>query len=253
VIAGVPAQPICPPLTISVPRFVCAQAQAEPERHGIYANGGGVAFSGGVATGVDGVDGGVVEVVPLPPRTPLGVAGGVGVVVLPAPPSAACVVDVVVDVVDVGGVVVSPLVGGAVVVVCSRLQATVTAPIVTSTPAPVAAASTFNFDCCDFTFDLYRYLCRFSDALSTGIRERSSSNRRRGIGSALTAVFRLSHAHLPLFRFTGNLPRCAASPQRARARLQRRSHPRCARRCVPKGRARCNTTRRASPRLVRSW
>jgi hypothetical protein len=153
-----------------------------------------VAFSGGVATGVDGVDGGVVEVVPLPPKTPLGVAGGVGVVVLPAPPSAACVVVVVVvvvdvvDVVDVGGVVVSPLVGGAVVVVCSPLQATVTAPIVTSTPAPVAAASTFNFDCCDFTFDLYRYLCRFSDALSTGIRERSSSNCRSGIRSGLVQL-----------------------------------------------------------------
>jgi hypothetical protein len=119
-----------------------------------YANGGGVALSGGVATAVGGVDGGVVEVVPLPPKTPLGVAGAVGVVVLPAPPSVACVVDVVEE------VVVSPPVGGAVMLVCSPLHATVTAPIVTSTPAAVAPASTFKFDRCAFTFDLYRDLLR---------------------------------------------------------------------------------------------
>jgi N-acetyltransferase len=110
-----------------------------------YAKGGGPAGSGGAAAGTCGVDGGVVDVELLPIVG--GPAGVVGVVVFPAPPSLGGEVDE--EVVDVVGA--APLVVGSVRLACTPPQATVTAPIVTRTPAPTTAPSILIFGCCDFT------------------------------------------------------------------------------------------------------
>jgi hypothetical protein len=75
-----------------------------------------------------------------------GPAGVVGVVVFPAPPSLGGEVDE-----EVVGVGAAPLVVGSVRLACTVPQATVTAPIVTRTPAPTTAPSILIFGCCDFT------------------------------------------------------------------------------------------------------
>jgi hypothetical protein len=98
------------------------------------------------------------------PPSDAGAAGVVWTVVLPAPPIAGP--DAVEDELDAAvelsvalvvrgdGYVGAGASVGSAVLACLPPQATVIAPIDTSTPAPATAATTLSLRCCDFTSDL---------------------------------------------------------------------------------------------------